>query len=103
MRKKVVWVLVIALLGGGFLGWGSLAAAQSGTAAALPIAGKVILIDPGHGGMDPGKTGSQGEDEKAINLSIAMKLAAYLEMGGALVYMTRTEDETLGEGTKKKI
>lgn len=102
MRKKIVWVLVIVLLGGCFLGWRSIAASQSGMAAALPIAGKVILIDPGHGGIDPGKTGSQGEDEKAINLSVAGKLAAYLEMGGALVYMTRTEDEMLGEGTKKE-
>lgn len=102
MRKRVVWILIIALLGGCFLRWGSFAASQNGIAASLPIAGKVILIDPGHGGVDPGKTGSQGEDEKAINLSIAAKLAAYLEMGGALVYMTRMEDETLGEGTKKE-
>ncbi len=102
MRKKFLWILAITLLGGSLLGWGILAASANGDPAALPVAGKVVLIDPGHGGADPGKTGSLGEDEKIINLSIARKLAAYLEAGGALVYMTRTEDETLGGGTKKE-
>ena len=57
----------------------------------------VIILDAGHGGWDPGKTGTQGDNEKNINLQIAQKLKQYLEQGGAVVYMTRNSDEALGE------
>ena len=36
----------------------------------LPLAGKLIYLDAGHGGMDPGKPGTNGADEKDINLAI---------------------------------
>lgn len=58
---------------------------------------KVIIIDPGHGGSDPGKVVSQGEKEKAINLKIASFLKEYLEQSGALVYMTRQDDTALSD------
>ena len=45
----------------------------------LPVENKVIVIDAGHGGFDPGKEGSSGGDEKDINLSIASYLQQYLE------------------------
>ena len=61
----------------------------------LPLAGKLIYLDAGHGGMDPGKPGTNGADEKDINLAIALKLQAYLEIGGAQVVVTRLEDEGL--------
>ncbi len=56
-------------------------------------ASKVIVIDPGHGGFDPGKPGIHGEDEKHLNLRIALKLRDYLEQSGAIVVMTRTTDD----------
>ena len=58
----------------------------------LPLEGRVVLIDPGHGGWDPGKTGVYGDDEKDINLVIAHNLKFLLEMGGAQAVMTRYED-----------
>ena len=54
MRKRVVWILIIALLGGCFLRWGSFAASQNGIAASLPIAGKVIQIGSRKNG-EPGR------------------------------------------------
>lgn len=63
----------------------------------LPLDSKVVILDAGHGGWDPGKTGTIGENEKNINLEIAQKLKQYLEQGGAIVYMTRDTDEALGE------
>jgi len=63
----------------------------------LPVSGKVVIIDPGHGGWDPGKAGINGEDEKEINLKIAERIKDYLEQGGAEVYMTRMSDEALGK------
>lgn len=61
---------------------------------------KIILIDPGHGGADPGKVVSEGEKEKEINLKISEYLTEYLEQGGAGVYMTRTDDEALSDSKR---
>lgn len=73
----------------------------------LPVSGKIIIIDPGHGGWDPGKAGLNGEDEKEINLKIAERIRDYLEQGGAFVYLTRQDDSALGktknEDMKKRI
>lgn len=62
----------------------------------LPVDQKVIILDAGHGGWDPGKAGVAGDDEKNINLVIMGKLQQYLEQGGAIVYITRATDEALG-------
>lgn len=69
----------------------------------LPIESKVIVIDPGHGGWDPGKTGVNGANEKDINLAIAKKLAQYLEDSGADVIMTRDDDEALSENKREDL
>lgn len=61
---------------------------------------KTILVDAGHGGVDPGKVVDQGAEEKEINLKIASYLMEYLEQGGAAVFMTRTDDETMAEGKR---
>ncbi|MDF2613261.1 MAG: cell wall hydrolase/autolysin [Clostridia bacterium] len=70
----------------------------------LSTASKVIIIDPGHGGFDPGKKGINGENEKDINLKVALKLRDYLEQSGAIVVMTRTTDDDADgmDGVKHK-
>ncbi|MBO8434158.1 MAG: N-acetylmuramoyl-L-alanine amidase [Tyzzerella sp.] len=68
--------------------------------AMLPVSGKTIVIDAGHGGWDPGKTGTEGENEKIINLEIAKKLQEYLETAGANVVITRHNDDALGENKR---
>jgi N-acetylmuramoyl-L-alanine amidase len=55
----------------------------------------VIVIDPGHGGRDPGKVGVNDILEKDINLSIAYKLKSLLEQNDFKVIMTREEDTGL--------
>ena len=62
---------------------------------ALDNSDKVILIDPGHGGIDGGAQSKTGTIEKDINLQIALKLRDKLEKSGYNVYMTRDEDEGL--------
>lgn len=57
------------------------------------VKGKVITIDPGHGGSDPGAVGAEGTKEKDVTLDIAEKLAELLKKKGAKVYMTRTTDK----------
>lgn len=54
---------------------------------------KVIVLDPGHGGIDYGAIRS-GINEKDINTSVAIKTAAILRSKGYKVYMTRDEDKT---------
>ena len=53
---------------------------------------KVIEIDPGHGGFDPGKVGVNEVLEKDINLKISLLVKDVLESEGYEVLMTRTED-----------
>jgi len=53
-----------------------------------------IVIDPGHGGKDPGARGQQGTEEKDITLKVALKLRDLLSrQGGIRVLMTRERDE----------
>ncbi|GAB6138855.1 N-acetylmuramoyl-L-alanine amidase [Halanaerobaculum tunisiense] len=56
------------------------------------LAGKVVTIDPGHGGSDPGALGSSLR-EKNVVLDIALKLQQTLEQAGAKVVMTRQTDQ----------
>ena len=58
---------------------------------------KVILIDPGHGGIDGGAKSKTGTIEKDINLQISLKLRDNLEEKGYKVYMTRDNDEGIYE------
>ncbi len=60
----------------------------------LPLFGKVIYIDPGHGGLDPGAM-YNGIKEKDINLEISKKLENKLTSMGAIVYLTRYDDYDL--------
>ncbi|MGM9570072.1 MAG: N-acetylmuramoyl-L-alanine amidase [Phascolarctobacterium sp.] len=56
------------------------------------LKGKIITLDPGHGGSDPGAIGASGLKEKQITLEISMRVKELLEKEGAKVYMTRTTD-----------
>ncbi len=55
---------------------------------------KVVVLDPGHGGIDYGAIRS-GINEKDINTSVSLKTAAILRSNGYKVYMTRDEDKTV--------
>lgn len=57
---------------------------------------KVVVIDPGHGGRDPGAQGQNGTYEKTVNYSAAEVLAEILNKSGKYeVVLTRGEDETI--------
>ncbi len=63
-----------------------------------------IVVDAGHGGIDPGKVGINKALEKDINLAIALKLERNLKESGVNVVMTRTDDSGLyneGDSNKK--
>ncbi len=52
----------------------------------------VVVIDAGHGGVDPGKVGVNGTLEKEINLAVAKELKELLEQNDITVVMTRTDE-----------
>lgn len=67
---------------------------QTSTSSGGTLRGKVIVIDPGHGGSDPGMVGTTYKTaEKTINLSTANYLKEQLQSLGAKVVMTRTKDD----------
>ncbi|PKL39477.1 MAG: hypothetical protein CVV41_20790 [Candidatus Riflebacteria bacterium HGW-Riflebacteria-1] len=81
IRTKLAVLLVFLLVAtGGFAN--SLA----------PLKGISILLDPGHGGTDPGAVGPTGLKESAVNLRVARYLRDLLKADGAEVTMTRDKD-----------
>jgi N-acetylmuramoyl-L-alanine amidase len=67
----------------------------------LPLSGKTIALDAGHGGPDGGAESKDGIIEKDINLAITLRLRDYLQQAGAIVVLTRETDTDLAEsGTK---
>ncbi len=60
-----------------------------------PLSGKVILIDPGHGGADAGAIGRHGLREKDLNLDVSIRFKQHLEKLGAQVLLTRDDDRYL--------
>ncbi|MEB3830412.1 N-acetylmuramoyl-L-alanine amidase [Phormidium sp. CCY1219] len=54
-----------------------------------------IVIDPGHGGRDPGAIGIGGLREKDVVTDISRQVAAILEQNGVTAIMTREDDRTL--------
>jgi len=71
--------------------------------------GHIVMLDPGHGGYDPGAITKQGVYEKSINLQIAQKVEEMLGPSGIEVFLTREEDVDYvpdgvkGKTTKKQI
>lgn len=62
------------------------------TVAGTPLTGANVVLDPGHGGDEPGAVGPAGTTEKAVNLAIAQETKRQLEALGASVLLTRTAD-----------
>ncbi|MBE3556951.1 MAG: N-acetylmuramoyl-L-alanine amidase [Firmicutes bacterium] len=92
---SVLLILPLSLVA--FLPW--MQGVQAGTLATAPslaaLKGHHILLDPGHGGWDPGFVNRDGVQEKTINLQIALLLAEMLRKNGATVTLTRTSDRSL--------
>lgn len=69
----------------------------------MPVTNKTIILDAGHGGIDPGAlTKDKNTAEKDVNLIITLKIKELLEASGALVILTREEDVSLYEESGDK-
>ncbi|GFN21881.1 N-acetylmuramoyl-L-alanine amidase family protein [Thermanaeromonas sp. C210] len=70
---------------------------QSVEALSWAVAGQVVVVDPGHGGIDVGARGPGGTNESEVVLAISRHLAEFLQQGGARVFLTR-QDDSVTEG-----
>lgn len=57
-----------------------------------PLEGRKVMIDPGHGGRDPGAVGQMGTKEKDVVLDVSLEMARQLREWGAEVRLTRESD-----------
>jgi len=89
MKKYKIKVLLFSLIVGILI-------VNIKASATLPLAGKLIIIDPGHGGVDPG-TIDGDVLEKGLNLEISLILEKILSEKGASVILTRYEDYDLSK------
>ena len=89
MLKYKIYVFLFFIIS--FLGINIVFASKKNN---LPLLGKVIYLDAGHGGKDVGAT-YNGIYEKDINLKISLKLEEELSKKGAIVYQTRYGDYDL--------
>lgn len=77
----------------------------SGKGMAVADSSKCVVLDAGHGGIDPGKIGINNALEKDINLQITLLVKEYLEAADVRVVMTRENDEGLydEDASNKKV
>ena len=74
-----------------------------------PIPGKIthrinsVVIDPGHGGKDPGAVSRYGTREKDVVLDVSKRIKRELEKNGVKVYMTRENDTFIPLGERPKV
>ena len=61
----------------------------------LPVSGKTIVVDAGHGVPDEGAESSNGTTEAETNLKIALKLQNLLEQSGCTVILTRSDENAI--------
>lgn len=107
MKKKIELFMAFLLL------IGAIVASKKLSDLVQDVSGKnlekeevLLVIDPGHGGEDPGKVGVNNALEKDINLQIAQKLKDLLEEKGIQIVMTREDDfvpESKNEDLQKRV
>ena len=61
----------------------------------LPVSGRTIIVDAGHGTPDEGASSNNGVTEAEINLQIALKLQNLLEQSGCIVILTRSDENEI--------
>ncbi|MGB9867149.1 MAG: N-acetylmuramoyl-L-alanine amidase family protein [Bacillota bacterium] len=90
--RRLSWLMLFPLL---VLAWYAVKLFAPGV---LGVWGGVrcVVLDPGHGGEDPGAVGRRGTLEKDVVLATSLKLAELLRRQGIRVVLTRTTDVELG-------
>ena len=104
MKKQWIWPAFLVLLAAAavFFSAGLDQALQARTVSLPATTKPVVVLDPGHGGMDGGAE-CGGVIEKHINLTIARKTAALCRLFGFEVIMTRDSDVSIHDSDKTTV
>ncbi len=94
-RRVIVWILCCSLLAAGVYSLFYRPDEEVNAPSAMPM----ILVDPGHGGIDGGAVATDGTREKDINLAIARLLRDMLIVWGYPVSMTRQTDVSIHDAS----
>lgn len=104
--RRAVFGAAVVLLAGGFFLAGNPARGSGGTGApplaGELLAGRTIIIDPGHGGYDPGALGKSYREDK-INLAMALALKQWFVQAGAHVLMTWSKPSDIPSHRKYRV
>ncbi len=92
-RREWLSALAAALL---FAAW--VGVASGPTTSTAWQGSPLVVVDAGHGGVDPGALAADGREEKQINLAVAHGLAAALAARGITVRLTRSADTAITGG-----
>lgn len=98
MYKKIRLFMAVFFLISAFLVGKTVSVVVSGEQIENKDMKKMVVLDAGHGGSDPGKIGINKCKEKDINLQIAMKVKEKLEKEKIKVIMTREDENGLSSG-----
>jgi len=94
-RRKVVSLgIALALMMTLALGWGFLG--KDKRIWSWTLGNRVVVIDAGHGGVDPGAVGKGKVLEKDVTLAVAKRLQTLVQQSGAKTIMVREDDSDLG-------
>ncbi|MGI9952587.1 N-acetylmuramoyl-L-alanine amidase [Moorellaceae bacterium AZ2] len=94
-RTAAVLLLAVLLILAGSYTWRHYRERRAVATLSWAVAGQVVVVDPGHGGIDVGARGSKGTNEAEIVLVISRHLAEFLRQGGAQVFLTRQDDSVI--------
>ncbi|ODA42162.1 N-acetylmuramoyl-L-alanine amidase [Desulfosporosinus sp. BG] len=92
--KGVILGITMALLMMLALGWGI--HGQDEEIWSWTLGNRVVVIDAGHGGVDPGAVGKGKVLEKDVTLAVSKRLQALVQQSGAKTIMVREDDRDLG-------
>ncbi len=100
-KKMIIFALIILVI---LFGISALFKSQEVSVNSIKnAASDIVVIDPGHGGIDGGCVGEGNILEKDLNLKVARKLEKIFSDNGYKVVMTRTEDRLLSDDLDAKI
>lgn len=112
MKKKISLIAAMAALlalvylcqrAGDILWSGAVREEETAASGSAKEGSVLVVVDPGHGGIDGGKVGANGAEEKEINLKISLKIKKYLKKENIDVLLTRENDERLEETQVKDL
>lgn len=93
-RNGVILGIALALIMTLALGWGF--RGQDKKIWSWTLGNRVVVIDAGHGGVDPGAVGKGKVLEKDVTLAVSKRLQALVQQSGAKTIMVRENDSDLG-------